>query len=283
MFGAQAFAQNRQMVELQREIATLQDQVKTIQRTLDEKMVTIQVMLQQSLDAATKGGNTIAVLERSMGDRMREQEKALTGPVANIGVKVDQMASEFQALRDSVADINAKMNKLQTQMVDVANSVKTIQAPPPPPPGGVGSSGSSTPPVGVSAATLYDSGRRDLSAGNYDLAVQQFMDYIRYFPNTDLAPNAQYYIGEAYLSKGDFPSALAAFDLVLEKYSENNKTEDAMYMKGVALLKSGERMKAVQEFRNLLKRKPRPDLDKKARAQLSSLGLSSGSTSKKRP
>jgi tol-pal system protein YbgF len=282
LFSSQLFAQNRQLVEIQREVAALGDQLKVIQRTLDEKLVTQQVLLQQSLDASSKVNTSLAVIENSIRDRLREQEKTLAVPVTTVGTKVDQMSTEFAALRDAVTDINSKMNKLQAQMVDIANAIKTMQAPPPPPPGASGSPGSSTPPAGVSASALYDGGRRDLTSGNFDLAIQQFMDYIRYYPNTDLAPNAQFYIGEAYYGKGDMPSALAAFDLVLEKYTENNKTEDAMYMKGMALLKTGERMKAAQEFRDLLKRKPRPELDKKARGQLSSLGLSPGTTSKKR-
>lgn len=284
LLSTSSFGQKREIVELQREIATLQDQVKTMQRSLDEKMTRLEVLIQQAADAASKANTSAAVIDSGIRDRMREQEKTLAVPMAAVGAKVDQMSSEFAALRESVTDINSKMTKLQAQMVDVTNAVKTLQAPPVPPPGagGGGTGGGSGPPPGVSASSLYDSGRRDLSAGNYDLAIQVFSDYIRYFPTTDLAPNAQYYIGEAYFNKGDIPSALAAFDLVLEKYSENNKTEDAMYMKGRALLKNGERMKAAQEFRELIKRKPRPDLDQKARAELRSLGLSPGASSKKR-
>ena len=282
LLAAPSFAQKREIVELQRDIATLQDQVQKLQRGVEDKMTRLELLIQQSIDAGNKANTNAAVLESGMRDRMREQEKSLTAPIAAIGAKVDQMASEFVALRESVTDINSKMNKLQAQMVDVTNAVKTLQAPPPPPPGAAGTPGGSGPPAGVSAASLYDNGRRDMSSGNYDLAIQVFSDYIRYFPNTDLAPNAQFYIGEAYFNKNDIPSALAAFDLVLEKYPENNKTEDALYMKGKALLKNGERMKAAQEFRELIKRRPRPDLDSKARAELKTLGLSPGTSSKKR-
>ena len=283
LLAVPSFSQKREIVELQREIATLQDQVRVIQRSLDEKMGALQAMVQQSFDAASKGSTGVAVLEGGIRNSLREQEKAVGGLVAGLGAKMDQMATEFTALRESVTDVNSKMTRLQAQMVDVTNSVKTLQSPPSPPPGAAGgTSGGSGPPAGVSAASLYDNGRRDLSSGNYDLAIQVFSDYIRYFPNTDLAPNAQYYIGEAYFNKNDIPSALAAFDLVLEKYPENNKTEDALYMKGKALLKNGERMKAAQEFRDLLRRKPRPDLDQKARAELKTLGLSPGTSTKKR-
>ena len=69
--------------------------------------------------------------------------------------------------------------------------------------------------------------------------MQGFQEYLRYYNNTELAPNAQFYIGQIHYDKTDFAPAVQAFDTVLEKYPENNKTADATYMKGMALLKSG--------------------------------------------
>ena len=59
---------------------------------------------------------------------------------------------------------------------------------------------------------------RDRTAGNLDLAMQEFNDFLRYFSATELAPNAQFYVGMTYYDKGDMESAIRAFDLVLEKY-----------------------------------------------------------------
>ena len=94
-------------------------------------------------------------------------------------------------------------------------------------------------PAGVSAETLYNGGMRDKSAGNSDLAIEQFQNYLKWFGNTDLAPNAQYYIGEIKYLRGDLDGALMAFDTFLEKYPDNPKTSDAMLQKGRALVKSG--------------------------------------------
>ncbi|MGA2434442.1 MAG: tetratricopeptide repeat protein, partial [Bryobacteraceae bacterium] len=98
-------------------------------------------------------------------------------------------------------------------------------------------------------------------------------DYLRYFGNTDTAPNAQYYIGEIAFNRKDYDGALKAFDLVLERYPENNKTLDATYMKGLALVRMGQRTKGAAEFREVIRRQPHSELATKARAQLSSLGL----------
>jgi len=115
---------------------------------------------------------------------------------------------------------------------------------------------------------------RDLQTGKSDLAQQEFQQYLQYFPNTELAANAQYYLGEIAYNHGDYNGAVDAFDAVLERYPENPKTPDAHYMKGMALLKANQRNRAVQEFRALVQNYPHTDDARKALAQLRSLGVS---------
>jgi TolA-binding protein len=272
-------AQKREIIELQREIAAVQDQVKQLQRTVDEKMATLSTLVQQSIDASARGNSSLAALEGGIRERMLEQQKSLVGPVANLGTKLDQMSSEFQGLRESVLDLTERMNKMQAQMTDLGNSVKTIQSPPAPPPPGTGGPGASlTPPAGLSAKQLYDSAMKDRSGGNLDLSLQGFEEYLKYFGNTELAPNAQFYIGQIYYDKNSFQNAILAFDNVLERFQENSKTPDAHYMKGMALLKSTQRNAAAQEFKALVQKYPNADVTPKARQQLKALGLSSGTT-----
>ncbi|MBI4874440.1 MAG: outer membrane protein assembly factor BamD [Acidobacteria bacterium] len=281
-----SFGQRKEYVELQRDIALLQDQVRSMQTSLNEKLAQLQVLVQQSTDASNKANTAVAVLDAGIRDRLRDQEKSVLGPVAGVGAKLDQFAEDFRALKESVSDMNARMGKLQLQIVDLGNAVKTMQAPPAPPAAG-GAPGEG-PPAGVSAEQLYQSAVRDRTSGNLDLAMQEFNDYMRFFPATELAPNAQFYAGMIHYDKGDMESAIKAFDLVLEKFPENNKTADAMYMKGMALLKSEQRNAAVQEFREVVKRFPRTDLADKSRERLKALGVSAtapaskSSTPKKR-
>ncbi len=115
-----------------------------------------------------------------------------------------------------------------------------------------------------------------------DLALQEFQQYLTYYSNTELAPSAQYYIGEIAYNRGDYNGAVQAFDAVLERYPENPKTPDAHLMKGMALLKSGQKNRAVQEFRDLSQTYPHTDDARKAQQQLRQLGVSSGTASTRR-
>ncbi len=271
-----SFAASREIQELQRDVAQLQEMVRNLQQSQNERMAALTVLVQQAVDASNKANTQVAVLENGIRQSISEQQKSVVAPVAGVGTKVDQMATEFQALRESVAAIASQLSKLQLQVVDIGNAVKTIQAPPPPPPAaGVGApAAGGLPPV--PADTLYNNAQRDRLGGKLDLAMQEFQQYLQYYPQTDLAPNAQYYIAEIHFSQGDLENALKEFDLVLEKYPDNSKTPDALYMKGQTLVKLGRRTSGGQEFQELIKRFPTHDLSKKACTQLQAMGLRCG-------
>ena len=131
----------------------------------------------------------------------------------------------------------------------------------------------------MSAEKTYTDARRDLQTGNIDLATQEFQQYLTYYPDTELAANAQYYLGEIAFNKSDYPGAIKAFDAVLERYPQNPKTADARLMKGMALLRSGQKTRAIQEFRALVENYPRTDDARKARQQLQQLGASASTSS----
>jgi len=258
-----AFAQKRDLIDLQRDVAALQDQVRSLQQSDSENMGKIMGLLQQAIDTINKVNTNIALLDKSMAS-----------PMASVGTKVDSMAGEFQAMRVSLDDVSSKLAKLQQGLIDLGNTVKVISAPPAPPaPAGGGAPGTAAPPAGVTSESLYSNAMRDKDSGNYDIAQQEYMDYLKFYASSEMAPNAQYYVGEIYYTKKDYENALQSFDAVLERFSDNNKTLDAMYMKGRTLFQMGERTKAANEFRAVYARSPRSDLGAKAKAQLASMGL----------
>jgi len=269
-FPFTAFSQRKEYVQLQRDIAILQDQVRALQNSLDEKTAQLVLQIQQAVDGINKANTSAVRLENDIRERFREQEQAVNRPVATVGTKVDQLTSELQAIRESLAALNVRFGRLEQQMVDTSNAIKTLQAPPPPP-GGEASLGASALPGG-SAEALYTNALRDKNGGNFDLAVKEFEEYLEAYGNTELAPNAQFYIGELHYLRDRLPESVKAFDLVLEKYPENNKTADAHYMKGMALFKMGQRTKGRDEFYSLISRFPDSPLAAKAQDVLKGYG-----------
>lgn len=280
------FAASKEMVELSRDVALLQEQVRTLQRAQDEKLSAIQVLVQQALDAANKANTSVALLQNNLQQNSKEQQSKVVTTVTDLSSKMDTVTTDVSALRESVSDISSQMGKLQQQMLDLGNAVRTIQTPAAAPPTGpVGTSPSPGPgstsaggPPPVSSDQLYQNANRDRSGGNDDLALQEYNDYLKYYGNTMFAPNAQFYIAEIHLKQNKLDDALQEFDMVLEKYPDNTKTPDALYMKGATLVKMGKRTQGKQEFCELAKRFPSNELATKAKSQVKSLGLTCGAT-----
>jgi tol-pal system protein YbgF len=227
------------------------------------------------------------VMQDRFNDGMKQQQQQVSGPVLSVTQKLDQMSEDFRAVRESVLDMNTRMGKLDAKMADLSNLINTIKAPPPPPPGAASPTGApgtpdvsqAGPPAGMSAEVLYTNAVRDQTTGKYDLAMQEFTDYLKYYSNTQFASNAQYYIGDLYYKRQDYTNALQAFDNVLERFPDGNKTADAHYMKGVVLMALGRNDSAAREFRDVYTSYPDTDLAAKAKARLKDLGLNVGAAS----
>ncbi|PYT32224.1 MAG: hypothetical protein DMG57_02445 [Acidobacteria bacterium] len=286
VFPAVCPAASKEMLELQRDVADLQDQVRKLRSAFDEKTTTLTVLVQQSVDASNKANVAIAGLQGGILEQLRQQGKEVVGPVVGVGAKVDQMTTQFQEVANAMADVTTRLGKLEQQVMDLGNAVRTIQTPAAPPPTASGPStgptASTSAPPPIPGDVLYQNAYRDRLGGKIDLALQEFNDYLKYYGESSLAPAAQFWIGDIYFSQNDFEKALQAFDLVLEKYPSNNKTPDALYMKGKTLLKLDRRTAGANEFRELIRRYPGSDLATKAKAQLRSLGLSASSASRRK-
>jgi TolA-binding protein len=273
---------SKEIQELQRDVAQLQDQLKQLQQSQDRQLTELRVLVQQSLNAATDANKSVAVIQSGFQQNLREQESKVVAPVVGLNTRMDQMSQDMRTVQQAISDLTGIISKVQAQLTDLNNAIKVIQAPSPAPPGtsspGPGGIGSSMPPPSndaptISATDLYANANRDRTGGKLDLALQEYADYLRWYGNTDLAPNAQYYIASIHASQGDYEGAIREYDMVLEKYSDNNKTPDAIYGKGIALTKTGRRTDGAREFQELIKRFPNSALAAQACTQLGNLGL----------
>lgn len=280
-----AFGQKKEIMEMQRDISLLQNEVRSMKSSMDEKFAGLNVLVQQTLDNANKSNTSLAVLDKTLGDKLKDQQTALNGPVAGVNTKVDQMATEFALMKESVAELSELIKKLQSQLMDMKNAVSTLAAPAPPP-AAVAPPAQSGPPAGVTNEGLYMAALQAKTGEQFDFALQQFKDYLKFFPDGSYAPNAQYHIGEILSKKADYDEAVKAFDAVIEGYPSNNKVDDAMLSKARALAKSGQRTAAVNEYRRLIKRSPDKGQAALAKEELKNLGMpfapASGATKKKR-
>ena len=123
------------------------------------------------------------------------------------------------------------------------------------------------------ADSLYVQGLSNYNGGQYDLSMQAFQDYLKYYKDTDRASNAQFYIGECYYSQRDYTHAIEAYDLCIEKYPTGNKAAAAQLKKGYSLLALDQKTAGIRELRSLIQRFPESPEAELARQRLKKLNI----------
>jgi tol-pal system protein YbgF len=255
-----AFGVAKEIIQLQTQVQALQDQMARMQQAFDERMGVMRSLVEQSTDNINRMGTAVENLHKGL----QQQNTDASG-------KVDQVSGQIQALHDSLDELKARVTKL-SQQIDTMNAARETLAAQPPTGTLPGQPGTVAPPVQAPPAdVLYNNALRDYNAGKYQLAMQEFMDYLKFYGDTDLAGNAQFYIADIEFRQGDFQKAVQDYDRVLEKYPGGNKVAAAQLKKGFALLELGQRDAGTKELNSLIARFPRSIEASQARERLRNL------------
>ena len=274
-----AAAVAREIIELQRDVTSLLQGQKDIATQVTQDHTVMRTLIEQSNDTVGKLNGTMSGLQKSVQDVQ-----------ANSGARLDTMSTQVQGLSDNLEEIKSRLGKLNQQLVDLQNTVQSVDAkisggsvPPGAAPASSPSGGAITQPTGSpagspagsapSADTLYSNGLRDITSGKYDLARSEFQDYLKYYGDTDLASNAQFYLGEIAYSQRQYSQAVSEYEKVLTNYPKSFKLAPARLKKGMALIEMGQKTPGVKELREVVKRYPGTEEERRARAKLKELGV----------
>jgi tol-pal system protein YbgF len=270
----------REIIELQRDVTTLLQGQKDLSTQVTQDHTVMRTLLEQSNDTVGKLNGTMSGLQKSVQDVQ-----------ANSGARLDTMSTQVQGLSDNLEEIKSRLGKLNQQLVDLQNTVQSLDAKisggvapagavPTTSPGGSavaqptgGGAGANSSGPAPSADTLYSNGLRDITSGKYDLARSEFEDYLKYYGDTDLASNAQFYLGEIAYSQRQYSQSVSEYDKVLTNYPKSFKLAPARLKKGMALLEMGQKSQAIKELREVVKRYPGTEEERRARAKLKELGV----------
>ena len=259
-----AAAANKDMIQLQTQVQALQDQMARMQQSFDERMGVMKNLVEQTTDNINRLNQGLDTLNKNLQTQSTDQ-----------GGKVDQVSAQVQSLHDAVDELKARLAKVSKQLEDVQAAQQNLQSQPAAGQQGLNPQGAPPQQPQVQAPppdVLYNNGLRDYNAAKYDLAVQEFADYLKYYANTDLAGNAQFYLADIEYRQGDFQKAIKDYDKVIEQYPEGNKAAAAQLKKGYALLNTGQKDAGTRELRALIARYPRSLEAQQAKDRLRQLG-----------
>ena len=277
-----AHAASKEIIELQTQVQQLLDMVQRLQSTVDSRFGLVQHLVEQSTDSVNQMGATVTAMQQ----KLNAQSDSTNG-------KLDSVSGQVQSLNDSLDELKSRIAKLDKQMQDIQSQLQNVQAQPgaspatqqqpgqpAPPDGGNGSGGA--PPAAAPTQPqaqapplqeTYQGGLRDYNAAHYDLAASEFGDVLHYYPNDNLAGNAQFYLGEIAYKQQKYKDAVKAYNAVLENFSGSPKAPAAQLRKGLALLQLGQKDSGIHELRSLIQRYPQTPEALQGRSKLNALGV----------
>jgi len=254
-----AWGVNKEMVELQTQVQQLQQQMTLMQRSFDERMGVMKNLVEQDTDAVNKVATAITSLQ---GIIQKQQGDAST--------RLDQLSGQVQALNDTLDELKARLAKVSKQLEDMQGTQQSLAAQQSQQQAQQQAQAQAPPPD-----VLYNNGLRDYNGAKNDLAIQEFSDYIKFYPNTDLAGNAYFYLAEIQYKQGNFQQAVQNYDQVLQNFPSGSKAASAQLKKGFALIELGKQDDGVRELRHLIQRYPHSNEALQARDRLRKLGIAS--------
>ncbi len=267
-----AFAVSKEILQILHQLDTLQQMVESLQRTVDTQRGELRTLIDQA------NGN-VSQMKTTVADLQKATEQSL----ASANARSDSTTTQVQALSEGLEEVKAKLAKLSEQVSQTQNIIQTLntqtaqQQPAAKPT--TGSPGEAADPTAKPAPsipdadTLYKSGLSAYNGGQFQLAIQAFLEYLHYYGNTDLASNAQFYVGDCYYNQGNYAQAIEEYNKCLERYPQGNKLAAAQLKKGYALLELGQTHAGVRELRSLVERFPNAREADLARQRLQKLGI----------
>ncbi|PYR55076.1 MAG: hypothetical protein DMF91_25185 [Acidobacteria bacterium] len=226
-------------------------------------------MLQEQAQLLQNMLGTLNESIRAVNTRLEEQSGAMRKAFADQKLLIDNLTSDLRVVREKVDDNNVRIGSLREELEAVRQTVQQVASRPTatPPQEGAGAGTTepgaappAAPPLapGTSPTQLWDMAWGDYTLGQYDLAIQGFESYLRYFPKSDRAADAQVKIGQSHYMAGNKAKALEAFDKAIRDYPGNRALAEAYVRKGVVLVDLRQPDRAREAFEYVIRTYP-PD------------------------
>lgn len=221
--------------ELKNEVVVLERQVRDMQASLDRNSGQMNALINQIVD------NVNAIRQA--------QSRVVEGSTSAI--------TQTNNLGEQLSATNQRIERLSGQMAELKRMIENLPKLP-----------TMTQITPGNPDQLFAAAYGDYSRGNYDLAISEFRQYVETYPSSEMADNAQYWIGESLYAKKQLNEAIAEFDKVISIFAKGDKVPAARFKKGLILIELGQQEAGRAELLNLIKLFSRSNEAQLARQQL---------------
>src|SRR5690349_8353736 len=244
--AAPAAAQSREQRQMMADVRMLQQQ--------QQELAVAIATLTQAMQDAIKAVNT----------RLDTANDATRKGFADQKVIVDDMGKDLRAIRERVDDTNVRVSNVREEIEALRNSIPVAPAisaapavpvgDPNAPPAPAPTTGAPPSTAGLSPTRMFDTARADYAAGQWSLAITGFDAFLKTFPRSEMADDAQFLIGETYYAQSRWMDAIAAYNAVIQNYPMGDKVSEAFYKRGLAHERVGDLDAARESWNSVLER-----------------------------
>ena len=242
-------------------------------REHDQIMADIRMLQEQTQQLQIALGSLTKALEQING-RLDEQANTNRKSFADQKLLVDTLTSDVRVVREKLDETNVRLTSLSQDVEGVRDMIPQMTAPPTAAPPTTGAEPGTTPPgstppdaaappapqapigTGTTPRRLFEQAYADYTAGQWSLSIQGFETYLKTYPKSELADDAQYYIGEAYAGDSKYQDAAAAYEKVIRDYPNGDFVPEAWYKVGVSYERLSQPDKARDAFDYVTKNYP---------------------------
>jgi len=249
--AAPARAADKETLQMMADIRMLQEQTQQLQNLIGavgEALKTVSGRLDQQTEVNRKAFAD----QKSTIDTLAADLRVVRERVDDSNVRIGSVSQEVEALRQSIELLNVP--PASAAAAEPAPAVPGV--PPSPSPAAPAPVAPRSAAVGMSPTRLFDEAKAMYWAGQNDLAVMGFDSYIKTFPKSEQADDAQLLIGSAYLQAGANEKAVEAYDVAIRTYPNSNVLPEAYYKKGVALQNLKQLDRAREAFETVTTKYP---------------------------
>lgn len=239
---------------------------------IDQDLLSLKSRLNNLEQGIDRQGQSRETVERQVDGMARRQadlqasQDALRVELQTVRGLLDDTAAKRREEQETVLltqkDAALRLGNLDSRLLEVAKDLLELQS--------VQAAKAAEPPLPApTAESLYEQGR-DLILNKEDVNKGRAIlgEFIKARPQSELLPNAYYWIGEAYYSEKNFENAIVQFQDVIEKYPSHSKASASLYKQALAFESLGEGKKAAALLKKLVEVYPASDEAKKAKERI---------------
>ncbi len=227
--------------------------------------------LKTNLNEAGNTGKKIEIEQRSKYAGIRVKLETLREDIQKLNGKIEEIEYFFQREKKAEESLTGKLDEIST---DNQNRIKYLEQ-------YVGLEASDkknkidknikTSPEKVSESALYSIAKKEFDKKAYESSKEKFLEFLKKYPKSNNADNAQFWIGEIYFQEKWYEKAILEYQTVIEKYQKGNKVPAALLKQGMAFYNLGEKANSRLVLKELVEKHPESNESKIAKQKLKAM------------